>query len=283
MTNTLKKILLFALIGCFVAGSLSLILWQSLRTTTLSIQYTAAADGLALKKYNGTSEDTCLAIPDTALDGNGAERPVVELVEFSVSNAGYLEELYIGANVKTIHPWAVTNCEQLRSVEVDPANENFTSVDGVLYSHDMTRLVLFPNMNPQNERFEIPDGVTVIGENAFYRCRSLQEIIFPPSLQVLEEKALFRCVGLKTLQLPEGLEVIGVDAFAFCDGLEGDIYIPASCLEVRDYAFSSKNSKINRIYILADEDKIALARDWLPLKEKRATAKVEYEFVGGAQ
>ncbi|MDR2686406.1 MAG: leucine-rich repeat domain-containing protein [Oscillospiraceae bacterium] len=277
MTNTLRKILLFALVGCFVAGSLTLILWQSLRTTKLAIKYVPAEGGLALKKYNGVSGATRLAIPDAAPDGNGAERPVVALEEFSVSNAGYLEELAIGANVETIHPWAVTNCEALRSVEVDPGNPHFASVDGVLYSRDRTKLVLYPNM--RGERFEIPAGVTAIGENAFYKCKNLREVEFPPGLRVLEERAFFRCTGLGTLRLPEGLEVIGVDAFAFCDGLTGDITIPASCREIRDYAFSSKDSKIGKIFILAGEDNIALARDWLPLKEKKATARVEFEFV----
>ena len=272
MKNTLKKILLFALVGSFVAGSLTLILWQSLRTTKLSIRYEAAGDGLALKKYNGTSADKRLAIPDCS-EG----QPIVVLGEFSIANAGYLEELYIGANVETIHPWAATNCEALRSVDVDPANPYFTCVDGVLYSRDMTRLVLFPNMT--REAFAIPEGVTVIAENAFYKCKNLKEIIFPSTLREVGERAFFRCTGLAALRLPEGLEIIGVDAFAFCDGLTGDIAIPASCREIRDYAFSSKDSKINKIYILADEAAIALGTDWLPLKEKKATTKVEFEFV----
>ena len=279
--NALKKILLIALVGCFVAGSLTLILWQSLRTTKLSIQYVAAADGLALKKYNGTSEDTRLVIPDTAPDGNGIERPVVELAEFSVSNAGYLQELYIGANVRTIHPWAVTNCEALRSVEVDPGNPYFASVDGVLYSRDMTKLILYPNM--RGERFAVPDSVTVIGENAFYKCKNLLEIKFPTHLREVEERAFFRCTGLKTLALPAGLETIGVDAFAFCDGLEGDITIPASCRKIGAYAFSGQDSKIGRVVILAGEGEIELAKDWLPLKEKKARERVEFEFIGGAQ
>lgn len=274
--TTLKKILLFVLIGCFVAGSLSLILWQSLRTTRLTIKYVSVEGGLALQKYNGTSEDKRLVIPDFS-DG----QPVVALEAFSVSNAGYLEELHIGANVKEIHPWTLTNCQALSWVGVDPANEYFTSADGVLYSRDMTRLVLYPNMN--SERFILPESVTVIAENAFYKCKNLLEIRFAAGLRVLEERAFFRCEGLKTLSLPEGLEVIGVDAFAFCDGLEGDITIPASCREIKAYAFSSKNSKINKIYILANEDEIELAKDWLPLKEKKAAAKVEYEFAGGAQ
>ena len=279
--NTLKKVLLIALVGCFVAGSLTLILWQRLRTTGLSIKYVPAQDGLALKKYNGAMGDTRLVIPDTAPDGDGREQPVVELAEFSVSNAGYLEELTIGANVRSIHPWAITNCEALRWVEADPDNPYFTSVDGVLYSRDLTKLILYPNM--RGERFAVPDSVTVIGENAFYKCKNLLEIKFPPHLREVEERAFFRCTGLTALGLPAGLETIGVDAFAFCDGLAGDITIPASCRKIGAYAFSGQDSKIDRVVILAGEGEIELPKDWLPLKEKKARERVEFEFIGGAQ
>jgi len=270
--NTLKKILLFLLIGCFVAGSLAFIMWRSLNTTKLSIEYASVEGGLSLKKYNGTSEDTRLVIPDVS-EG----RAVIALGEFSASNALYLEELTIGANVRDIHPWAVTNCQALRRVDVDPANAYFTSVDGVLYSRDMTRLVLYPNM--RGEGFAIPGSVEVIAENAFYKCKNLLEVTFPPGLREIEERAFFRCSELKTLVLPAGLESIGADAFAFCDALEGEIAIPASCVEVGDYAFSSKDSKIAKIVVLADEKEIALGRDWVPLREKKANAKVEFEFV----
>ena len=282
MKNTLKKALLFVLVGCFVVGSVGLIMWNNLRTTQLSIRYVSIEGGLALKKYSGTSANPALIIPDTAPDGDGVAQPVTALLEFSISNSNYLEELHIGANVREIHPWAVTNCEQLRMITVDANNPRFASLDGVLYSKDMTRLVLFPNSSAQNENFKIPESVTVIAENAFYRCRKLQAIEFPSGLRELEEKAFFRCSDLKTLDLPEGLEVIGVDAFAFCDALEGEIAIPASVREIRQFAFSSKNSKIARIIILADENEIALAGDWLPLREKKATAKVDFEYRGDA-
>jgi len=272
MRNTLKKILLFALIGCFVVGSLTFILWHSMRTTKLRIEYASVEGGLSLKKYNGTSENTRLVIPD-ASEGQA----IIALEAFSVSNALYLEELTIGANVRDIHPWAVTNCQALRRVEVDPANAYFTSVDGVLYSRDMTRLILFPNMN--SARYIIPDSVEIIGENAFYKCRNLAEIQFSPGPRTIEDRAFFRCDSLKLLQLPGTLETIGADAFSFCDALEGDLYIPASCREIGDYAFSSKGSKISRICILAKENEIRLGKDWVPLKEKKANAKVEFEFV----
>ena len=276
MKPVLKKALLIAMIGVFALGSSSLMIWLNLRTTQQAEKYEQAGGGLSLQKYHGSSEKTRLEIPDEAKDADGNMRPVTALGEFSISNASYLEELVIGANVETIHPWAVTNCEALRVIEADPANPHFVSADGVLYTRDMTRLVLFPNKN--TEQLVIPEGVSVIGENAFYKCKSLLEVTFPASLRELEEKAFFRCAGLKELKLLEGLELIGTDAFAFCDGVEGEVLIPASCREIKPYAFSSIDSKIDKIVILAEEGKIELAENWLPMKEKKANALVDFEF-----
>jgi len=278
MKPILKRALLIVMIGVFALGSSALMIWLNLRTTQQAAKYELAGEGLRLKKYHGSSEKTRLEIPDEAEGTDGNMLPVTALGEFSISNASYLEELVIGANVENIHPWAVTNCEALRAIEVDPANQHFVSADGVLYTKDMTKLVLFPNKN--TETLVIPEGVAVIGENAFYKCKSLLKITFPKSLRELEEKALFRCAGLKELKLPEGLEVIGVDAFAFCDGLEGEVHIPASCTEIKPYAFSSIDSKIDKIVILADKSKITIPDDknWLPMKEKKANALVDFEF-----
>ena len=276
MKSILKRALLIAMIGVFALGSSALMIWLNLRTTQQAEKYAPEGDGLILQKYHGSSEKTRLEIPNEAKDTDNNLLPVTALGEFSVSNASYLEELVIGANVEIIHPWAVTNCEAMRSIAVDPANPHFVSVDGVLYTKDMTKLLLFPNKN--TEQLVIPEGVAVIGENAFYKCKNLLNITFPKSLRELEEKALFRCAGLKELKLPEGLERIGTDAFAFCDGLEGEVFIPTSCKEIKPYAFSSIDSKIAKIVILAEEGSIELPKNWLPMKEKKANALVDFEF-----
>ena len=101
----------------------------------------------------------------------------------------------------------------------------------------------------------IPDGVRVIGENAFknndyvlnvicpdsleqidyrafYDCDNLQSVSLPETLKVINEGAFYYCENLKTLGhtddgvLPKGLTSIGVKAFYFCKALEGDLVIP---------------------------------------------------------
>lgn len=51
---------------------------------------------------------------------------------------------------------------------VDAGNNNYKTVDGVLYSKDGTRLLSYP-VGKEGTRYEIPEGVTKIDESAFNR------------------------------------------------------------------------------------------------------------------
>ncbi len=289
-----KKILFGLLIGCFVIGSVAFLMANQLKTNGKAVKYVSVDAGLALKTYNGASDDTVFIIPDSAVDSNGNTQPVVEVLDYSVSNSEYLEELYIGANVKTINPWAVTNCVNLNKIVVDPNNPYFTAQDGVLYSKDRQTLLLYPNRcgyqyvtdaagkpvpDAQSGYFTVPPGVTVIGENAFYKCDKLLGIAFTGDVLDIREKAFFKCKGLTKLELREGLITIGVDAFSFCDGLTGDVTIPSTCKKIEKYAFFSNSSVIKNIYIKAGEDEIQLSDNWLPNKKDNFRKKVNFEFV----
>lgn len=301
--NMVKKILFGLLIGIFVVGSVAFLMANQLRTNGSAIKYISVESGLALKTYNGTSDDTVFKIPDYAVDNNGNSQPVVEVLDFSVSNSEYLEELYIGANVLSIQPWAVTNCVNLNKIVVDSGNPAFASLNGVLYSKDMKTLLLYPNKcgytyskdasgNPvldENEApvpdktsgyFAVSAGVTTIGENAFYKCDKLLGIVFTGDVQEIREKAFFKCKGLTKLELREGLVTIGVDAFAFCDSLTGDVTIPATCKKIEKHAFFSNSSVIKNIFIKADKNEIQLDDNWLPNKKDNFRKKVNFEFIG---
>ena len=77
-----------------------------------------------------------------------------------------------------------------------------------------------------------PDSLEEIGYRAFYDCDNLQSVSLPETMKVINEGAFYYCENLKTLGhtddgvLPKGLTSIGVKAFYFCEALEGDLVIP---------------------------------------------------------
>ena len=95
--------------------------------------------------------------------------------------------------------------------------------------------------DPEISSLIIPEGITDIGELAFYGCANLREVSFPSSLryireeafgesgiteamlpaglELIEEKAFFNCESLRRINVPGISTVVGSDAFGCCDHL----------------------------------------------------------------
>lgn len=67
---------------------------------------------------------------------------------------------------------------------------------------------------------EIPEGVTIIGENAFQKCSDLTSLTLPDGITSIGENAFLRCTGLTSLTFPSSLTKIGDNAFCECYGLK---------------------------------------------------------------
>ncbi len=65
----------------------------------------------------------------------------------------------------------------------------------------------------------IGDGITSIGDYAFYSCRGLTELTLPNSVTSIGWYAFQGCTGLTELTLPNSVTSIGGCAFEGCNGL----------------------------------------------------------------
>ena len=83
----------------------------------------------------------------------------------------------------------------------------------------------------------IGEGVTSIGDNAFYGCTEIGDIILPDSLTTIGTKAFESCIGLHTINLPKNLISIGNEAFRYCSGLKV-VFIPTSLTTIGEGAFN---------------------------------------------
>lgn len=73
--------------------------------------------------------------------------------------------------------------------------------------------------NHDIEEVIIPEGVTDIGEVAFFGCANLRSVKLPESLKIIREEAFGEC-GLESVVVPEGVETIVEKAFFCCEKLE---------------------------------------------------------------
>lgn len=82
----------------------------------------------------------------------------------------------------------------------------------------------------------IPDSVTAIGENAFEDCTALTAVTLPKGLERLELRAFADCTALQTVAIPNSVKVIGIAAFDNCDSLT-EITIPEGVTTIEGGAF----------------------------------------------
>jgi len=111
-----------------------------------------------------------------------------------------------------------SGCTSLESIEVDEANPNMCSVDGVLFNKDTTWLFCYP-AGLRSETYTIPDGVTRLGGNAFAYNPYLLSVQMPNSVTRMAFGIFSNCKSLKSVQLSENIKYIDAYAFESCDNL----------------------------------------------------------------
>ena len=97
-----------------------------------------------------------------------------------------------------------TSTNVLTAINVAAANPNYCSVDGILYSKDMTTLIAYP-AGKTATAYEIPATVTEIKYNALYSCVNITDLTIPAGTSVIEENggsdivAFSGCYGLENI------------------------------------------------------------------------------------
>ena len=155
----------------------------------------------------------------------------------SAFNGTGLTSVTIPASVIEIGERAFTRAS-LTKIEVDEKNETYKSVDGVLFSKDMTTLICFPSAKVCTENtYTIPETVTSISTEAFRDCTMLTKITIPSSVTSIGTHAFLGCTGLTSMVIPENVTSIGMSTFHSCSNLK-EVTIPSGVTSIGDYTFS---------------------------------------------
>ena len=93
----------------------------------------------------------------------------------------------------------------------------------------------------------IPSSVTSIGKYAFSGCSGLTSVTIPSSVTSIGEAAFLDCSGLTSVTLPSSVTSIGGSAFEGCSGLTS-ITLPSSVTSIGSSAFS-RCSGLTSVYV----------------------------------
>ena len=147
-----------------------------------------------------------------------------------------LTSVTIPASVTSISESAFSRCKNLESITVDESNNNYKSIDGVLYTKDGTTLLQY-SFGKTDESFTVPDGVTSITGYAFYDCRSLTSITIPDSVTYIERSAFFDCSNLVSLTIP----AMAISCFTYSDKIQTVVITSGDSIVFNAFWFNGKN------------------------------------------
>lgn len=139
-----------------------------------------------------------------------------ELSDYAFQNAA-VQRVELPASVTSLSPHAFFSCYGLQEIDVAGENGTYASVDGVVFNKALTKLVLYP-MGNGREIYQIPSGVTEIGEAAFGRAGSLREIQIPSSVTTIGDWA-FNGSRLERAVIPDSVKTVGYGPFSGCSYL----------------------------------------------------------------
>ena len=111
---------------------------------------------------------------------------VTKIGERAFDKCAYLLHVELPASVTEIADWAFERCDGLKSISVDGANPVFRSVDGVVYSKDLSEILIVPD--GLQGMLEIPEGVRSIPDWSF-ESTDIRAVTLPSTLETIDQYA----------------------------------------------------------------------------------------------
>lgn len=96
-----------------------------------------------------------------------------------------------------------------------------------------------------SENVVIPDGIVIIGREAFSECKNIKTVTIPSSVKTISEKAFMNIESLEEVVFSEGLEIIENRAFFGCKKLrKADLPNSLKRMDFAVFYFCEKLEKI---------------------------------------
>ncbi len=167
-------------------------------------------DGEELIQYAIGKTATSFVIPSTETNVIGYQ---------AFYGCGNLINVTIPSCITNIGYQAFRGCTSLTNITVSGFNNTYKSIDGNLYTKDGKELIQYA-IGKTATSFDIPQGVTDIGNYAFYSCDSLINVTIPNSVTEIGYSAFEGCGGLTSITIPHSVTDMGQGAFADCSNLK---------------------------------------------------------------
>lgn len=112
------------------------------------------------------------------------------------------------------------SCKALASIDIPQSNKDFASLDGVLYSKDLSTLCVYPKTR---ETIEISPKTKKVAVCAFRGC-ALKTAKIPEGVEEMERWNLCECPNLESVEFPASLKSLGACAVTGSDKVKKIVF-----------------------------------------------------------
>ncbi len=152
---------------------------------------------------------------------------VISIGDGAFSNCSHLSNLILPEHEIQISTSAFSGCPELKDAD------GFVIVKEILYSY-----------HGAGEEATIPEGVRIVGNDAFKSCDGLVSVTIPESVTSIGSGAFYGCSRLTNVMIPEGVKIIDRNTFALCKSLLS-VTIRKGVASIEEKAFFGCSNLIN--------------------------------------
>jgi hypothetical protein len=173
-----------------------------------------------------------------------------EIGSYTFRSRADIEHVTIHSGITNINSTAFCGCTRLSAIIVSEKNQHYASTKGglfatkgILFDKNKTTLTCYPG-GIKKSSYTIPNGVTHIGEFAFFGCEKLKNITIPTSVIRIGDSAFYQCKELSSITIPNGVTRINRASFSGCKKLK-NITISTGIVHIDECTFEGCKKQKN--------------------------------------
>ncbi|MBP5639250.1 MAG: leucine-rich repeat domain-containing protein, partial [Victivallales bacterium] len=176
---------------------------EKLTTITLSASVddalSAIGDGYGALNYYGKLATVNVEVGNTHFSSRDGVLFTADLSELLLYPRGKKSSEFTVPATMVAGEYLLAYARSLQRILVEDGNEEFASQDGVLYSADLSTLVVYP-AGRKEDVFRIPDSVELISDSSYFRYWNFKALIIGENMTTVNFDSLFKNLYLVYVQ-----------------------------------------------------------------------------------